>query len=200
MFYSCRVHWFNQVTGFSGTNDAQYLLPTSIHQDDPDHLHQTGTNAKVLADLLHPDNNYYMVTACENGERWTTLELLRMVVAQEPQIRVLLDIGAQILDLSNRALAKTWLDLTPQSHVAGAIYFNEGDELVVLTRNGVVQPLLSSPLVQHLDRCVTYLDDVHTRGTDIKFPHGFRAAVTLGIKVTKDRLVQGMSLLPWLGR
>ena len=192
----CFILWFNQVVGFSGTNDTQYLLPTSIHQDDPDHLHQTGTNARVLADLLHPDNNYYMVTAYENGERWTTLEFLRMIVDQKPQIRVLLDVGAQILDLSNRALAETWLDLTPQPQVAGAIYFNQDDELVVLTRNGAVQSLLSSPLLHHLDRCVTYLDDVHTRGTDIKFPRGFRAAVTLGAKVTKDRLVQGMSLPP----
>ena len=188
----------NRVTGFSGTNDVQYLLPTSIRQDDPDYLHQTGSNAVVLANLLHPDNDHYMVTAYENGERWTTFELLKIVVAQEPEIRVLLDVGAQILDLSNHALAKTWLDLTPASHTAGAIYFNENDELVVLTRNGTVQPLSSSPLLQQLDRCVAYLDDVHTRGTDIKFPRGFRAAVTLGAKLTKDRLAQGMSLSPRL--
>ena len=188
----------NRVTGFSGTNDVQYLLPTSIRQDDPDYLHQTGSNAVVLANLLHPDSDHYMVTAYENGERWTTFELLKIVVAQEPEIRVLLDVGAQILDLSNHALAKTWLDLTPASHTAGAIYFNENDELVVLTRNGTVQPLSSSPLLQQLDRCVAYLDDVHTRGTDIKFPRGFRAAVTLGAKLTKDRLAQGMSLSPRL--
>ena len=183
------------VSGFSGTNDAQYLLPTSIHQDDPDHLHQTGTNARVLANLLHPDNDHYMITAHENDERWTTRELLGMVVAQKPEIRVLLDVGAQILDLSNHALAKVWLDLTPASHTAGAIYFNEKDELRVLTRNGTVQPLSSSPLLQQLDRCVAYLDDVHTRGTDIQFPRGFRAAVTLGTKLTKDRLTQGVYLL-----
>ncbi|KAF8550407.1 hypothetical protein OG21DRAFT_1446652 [Imleria badia] len=187
------------LTGFSGTNDAQYLFPTSVHQDDPDHLHQTGTNARVLVNLLHQDNDHYMVTACDNGERWTTLELLRMVVAQGPEIRVLLDVGAQILDLSNHVLAKTWLDLTATSHAAGAIYFNENDELVVVTRNGTVQPLLSSPLVQQLDRCVAYLDDVHTRGTDLKFPRGFRAAVTLGAKVTKDRLAQGCMRMRMLG-
>ncbi|KAF8548686.1 hypothetical protein OG21DRAFT_1526324 [Imleria badia] len=138
-------------------------VPTSIRQDDPDHLNQTGTNAMVLANLLHQDNDHYMVTACDNGERWTTLELLRMIVAQKPEIHVLLDV-----------------DLTPAYHTARAIYFTTNDGLVVLTRNGTVQPLLSSPLVQRLDQCVAYLDDVHTRGTDIKFPRGFRAAVTLG--------------------
>ncbi|KAF8129296.1 hypothetical protein EV363DRAFT_1451295 [Boletus edulis] len=187
------------VTGFSGTNDAQYLLPTSIHQDEPDYLHQTGTNARVLANILHVDNNHHIVTTHENGERWSTRDLLRTIVAQEPKIRVLLDVGAQVLDLSNRALAETWLDLTLVSDTAGAIYFNEDDVLVILTRNDSVQPLLSSPLAQHIDRCVTYLDDVHTRGTDIKFPHGFRAAVTLGAKVTKDRLAQGCMRMRKLG-
>ena len=180
------------MSGFSGTNDAQYLLPTSIAQDDPDHLRQTGTNAKVLAYLLQPENSSYMVTADGNGERWTTFKLLKTVVAQKPQIRVLLDIGAQILDLSNINVARAWLDCTPATEVAGAIYFGKDDKLMVLARNGTTQPLSSSPLAQQLHLCIAYLDDVHTRGTDIKFPLGFRAAVTLGHKVTKDRLVQGI--------
>ena len=117
-----------------------------------------------------------------------------MVVAQDPGIRVLLDVGAQILDLSNRQVAKAWLDCTPATEIAGAIYFSKDDKLMVLARNGMTQPLSSSPLVEQLHRCVTYLDDAHTRGTDLKFPLGFRAAVTLGHKVTKDRLVQGMSI------
>jgi hypothetical protein len=101
----------------------------------------------------------------------------------------LLDVGSQILDLSNHQVATAWLEIYRDT--AGAIYFNEDDELMVLTRNGVIQPMLSSPLSQRLDRCVVYLDHAHARGTDIKFPIGSRAAVTLGPKVTKDALVQG---------
>ena len=182
-----------RMSGFSGTNDAQYLLPTSIAQDDPDHLRQTGTNAKVLAYLLQPENSSYMVAADENGERWTTLKLLKTVVAQKPQIRVLLDVGAQILDLSNLDVVRAWLDCTSATEVAGAIYFGKDDKLMVLARNGTTQPLSSSPLAQQLHLCVAYLDHAHTRGTDIKFPLGFRAAVTLGHKVTKDHLVQGIA-------
>ncbi|KAF8123615.1 hypothetical protein EV363DRAFT_1547333, partial [Boletus edulis] len=187
------------VTGFSGTNDGQYLLPTSIAQDDPDHLRQTGANARVLAYLLQPENASYMVTADEDGERWTTRKLLGIIVAQNPKIRVLLDVGAQILDLTNLQLAEAWLDHTSPTETAGAIYFSENDELMVLERNGSAQPLSSSPLIQQLHRCVAYLDDAHTRGTDIKFPLGFRAAITLGHKVTKDRLVQGCMRMRKLG-
>ena len=134
-----------------------------------------------------------MVTSDENGARWPTLKLLSMVVDRDPPIHVLLDVGAQILELSNFQVAWAWLDRTPATKTAGAIYFSEDNELMVLTRDGISQPLSSSPLAQQLQRCVAYLDDAHTRGTDLKFPPDFRAAVTLGPKVTKDRLVQGMS-------
>ena len=63
---------------------------------------------------------------------------------------------------------------------------------MVLTRNGN-QPLMGPSLSQQLDCCVIYLDGAHARGTVLTFPRGFRAAVTLGPKVTKDRLVQGIT-------
>ena len=113
-----------------------------------------------------------------------------MVVDQKPQIRVFLDVGAQILDFSNYQVAKAWLGLSSGSD--GAIYFSEDDEPMVLTKDGNCRSLILSPLAQQLERCVVYLDDAHTRGTDLKFPTGFRAGVTLGPKVTKDRLAQGM--------
>ena len=126
----------------------------------------------------------------ENGERRTTKEFLKILVDEKPDIRVLLDVGAQMLELQNDELAQAWLDVS--SDAAAAIYFNEDDELTVLARDGHAQLLLSSPFAQQLDQCVVYLDDAHTRGTDIKFPSGFRAAITLGPKVTKDRLTQGV--------
>ena len=126
----------------------------------------------------------------KNGKRRTTHEFLEILVVQKPEIRVLLDVGAQMLDLQNHELAKAWLDISPDA--SAAIYVNEDDELMACTRDGSTQLLRSSLFAQQLDRCVVYLDDAHTRGTDIKFPSGFRAAVTLGPKVTKDRLVQGM--------
>ncbi|KAG9310892.1 hypothetical protein JVU11DRAFT_8750 [Chiua virens] len=183
------------LTGFSGTNDNRYLLPLHITQHDP--VHQRGTNAKVLAYLLQPENNYYMCATQKNGERLRTVEFLKNLVAQEPEIRVLSDVGAQMLDLENDQLAETWLSVSPGS--SAAIYFNKDDELTVLTREGNKQLLLSSPFAQQLDQCVIYLDDAHTRGTDINFPSGFRAAVTLGPKVTKDRLVQGCMRMRKLG-
>jgi len=145
----------------------------------------------VLAYLLQPENGAYMKTSLMNGERRTARELLELVVDQKPEIRAILDVGAQVLELRNSEFAAAWLEV--KSDALAAIYFNEDDELVVITREGTTQLLLESSFAHRLDECVVYLDDAHTRGTDIRFPDGFRAAVTLGPKVTKDRLTQGMS-------
>ncbi|KAF8121221.1 hypothetical protein EV363DRAFT_954460 [Boletus edulis] len=182
------------ITGFSGTNDGRWLLPMSIAQRDLDH--QRGTNARVLAYLLQHENDSYMV-AHESDTRWSTHAFLQLVTAQQPEIRVLLDVGSQILDLSNLQVAEAWLEISRGA--AGAVYFNENDELMVLTRNGTLSHMSSSALSQQLDRCVVYLDHAHTRGTDIKLPIGSRAAVTLGPKVTKDALIQGCMRMRKLG-
>jgi len=46
----------NLTTGFSGTNDNRYLLPTSITQEVPGF--ELGTNALVLQYLLRPENDH----------------------------------------------------------------------------------------------------------------------------------------------
>ncbi|KAF8129963.1 hypothetical protein EV363DRAFT_1168485, partial [Boletus edulis] len=58
-------------------------------------------------------------------------------------IRVMLDVGAQILDLTNFQLAKAWLDCTPATETSGAIFFNKDDQLMVLERNGSTGPVTS---------------------------------------------------------
>lgn len=178
-------------TGFSGTNDNKYLLPLSITQHDT----QQHTNASVLSYLLQPGINDYISIKQQNDTRLGTIDLLTLLANSkfrnpEP-IRVLLDVGAQVLELNNEQVASTWLKLVPSAHVKAAVYFNEDDVLTVLTREGVKEPVLISAFAERLDDCFVYLDEAHTRGTDLKLPQICRAAVTLGPNLTKDRLVQG---------
>ncbi|KAF9235912.1 hypothetical protein BU15DRAFT_77519 [Melanogaster broomeanus] len=154
------------------------LAPAGILLKKRNWSQQRATNAKVLAYLLQPENNHYICTAREDGERRTAREFVKLLVSQKPDLRVLLDVGAQMLELHNKALATTWLEF--KTDAQAAVYFDDNDELM-------------------LDKCIVYLDDAHTRGTDIKFPLGFRAAVTLGPKVTKDRLAQGCMRMRKLG-
>ncbi|KAI0076422.1 hypothetical protein K474DRAFT_1755904 [Panus rudis PR-1116 ss-1] len=183
-------------TGFSGTNDNRYILPTSIRQrDNPDQL---DTNARVLTLLLLPENNQYRCMQGRFYEPCTSKEFIDVVLQQVPEIRVLLDVGAQVLDLHNEALASYWLSRRPD--LLAAVFFNETDDLTVITQDGSTEALASSSYAQQLDRCLVYLDEAHTRGTDLRLPVGTRAAVTLGPKVTKDRLVQGCMRMRLLGR
>jgi hypothetical protein len=83
-------------TGFSGTNDNRRILPLTIRQNDlPSLAH---TSAEVLTYLLQRRNQDYEVAA-NNGRRFSEFSLLKRL--QERGIRVLIDAGAQILEMTN---------------------------------------------------------------------------------------------------
>jgi hypothetical protein len=176
-------------TGFSGTNDNRFLLPLSIQQQDLPDLHKT--NADVLNLLLRAENRQYISTKDKNGKRLSVQSLIRCVASQSPAIHVLIDVGAQVLEMQNREVVVEWLkcDLNAKA----AVFFDEDDEALVLDRDGHVERLVSSSFHHHLEGCLVYLDEVHTRGVDLRIPGNARAAVTLGPRLAKDRLVQGKS-------
>jgi hypothetical protein len=172
-------------TGFSGTNDNKYLLPLSIEQCDQDS--QRHTNAQVLQYVLQEENRRVVCTNSEDA-----LGLLQRVVRQRPPVMVLLDVGAQVLELENEEVAREWLKLDTRAEVEAAVYFDPStDEIRVVARDGRIQPFVSSLYKKQLGKTLVYLDEAHTRGTDFKFPEESRAVVTLGPKMTKDKLVQG---------
>ncbi|KAG5333650.1 hypothetical protein C0989_005176, partial [Termitomyces sp. Mn162] len=191
-------------TGFSGTNDNRYLLPTSIQQNDStalgdhDPFGQLATNAKALSILLQSENGTYCCLQDMNGHSPTGSDFLELLVKQTPPVRVLLDVGAQMLDMQNTELVSKWLSLVPGLHAV--VFFDDYDELVVMSQDLQIEKFVTSQFNEKLDLCAVYLDDSHTRGTDLKLPNDFRAVVTLGPKLTKDRLVQGCMRMRQLGR
>ena len=99
---------------------------------------------------------------------------------------VLIDCGALLTGMSNRQVAEAVLKLSPHRFRA-AIYFDDENQIVVLDSDGKDTPLAKSPL-QPAHECFTYLDDKHTRGTDLRFAPAAVGAVTVCKKTTKDRL------------
>ncbi|KAI9803787.1 MAG: hypothetical protein M1825_001667 [Sarcosagium campestre] len=187
-------------TGFSGTNDSRYILPLSISQNDlPDQLH---TNATVLSYLLRAENRYQRVKSGSESEEGMldANSLLQLVVSSEPPVRVILDVGAQVLEWKNVEVARRWLDLLPIAGAQAVIFFNDANELSVLGRDGNVEALMVSPFAEQTDQCLVYLDEAHTRGTDLKLPTNYRAAVTLGPRLVKDKLVQACMRMRKLGK
>jgi len=177
-------------TGFSGTNDSRHILPLSVSQCDlPAQLH---TNAGVLDCLLRPENSFIHATQESGRESLDAESLLNIVIKSKPPVRVILDVGAQVLEWKNEEVARSWLSRVKASESQAAVFFDDCNELSVLNRDGITESLMSSPFAKQMDQCLVYLDEVHTRGTDLKLPTNYRAAVTLGPDLTKDRLVQGM--------
>ncbi|CAF4349773.1 unnamed protein product [Rotaria sp. Silwood2] len=181
------------MTGFSGTNDTQLLLPVHIHQCDLPELKKT--DAVVLNNLLQPKNEHYQDLPISASSE----EILKQIVNTEPMIQVILDVGALFIDGSNRQIAIKWLDLSNINRIDYVVYF-EMDSIFVCDRQYQHHAFSTSPASERLDRCLFYLDEIHTRGTDFKFPNEFRAAVTLGNGLTKDRLVQACMRMRKLGK
>lgn len=114
---------------------------------------------------------------------------------------MIIDAGAQILEMDNESLVKAWLLIDIQA--PAAVWFDQNDKPWVYYRDGRLQPLFASPFADNLGECLVYLDEAHTRGTDLKMPANTVAAVTLGPGKTKDQTVQGKLLLGncrWQGR
>ena len=102
---------------------------------------------------------------------------------------MLIDAGAQILEMDNQTVIETWL--TIDTGAPAGMYFDSENRPYIRHRNGTRLPLLASLYAENLGDCLVYLDDVHTRGTDLKMPPYATGALTLGMGQTKDHTVQG---------
>lgn len=176
-------------TGFSGTNDSRHLLPLDVEHLDLEK--QRHTNALVLDNLLRPENAVELLTRLDHGSVSSAVTLLSLVTSMTHQVQVILDVGAQIIDLTNMEVARQWLKILPKGQQKEAVVFFNGDELSVIDQKGNVEQFQTSHYSEKLDDCLVFLDEAHTRGTDLKLPVYYRAAVTLGARLTKDRLAQG---------
>ncbi|RAQ59819.1 hypothetical protein COH20_002093 [Aspergillus flavus] len=181
-------------TGFSGTNDNRGLLPLTIRQNDlPELLH---TNAEVLTYLLQPRNRLYVPATHSDGRRLSELQFIKRLHAMS--IRILIDAGAHILELDNKGFVHKWMEIDYSA--PAAVYFDASSKPWVVDRSKNEVPLLASPFAGNLEGCLVYLDEAHTRGTDLKFPPFAKGALTLSLGQTKDHTVQAAMRLRQLGK
>ncbi|SPO01443.1 uncharacterized protein DNG_04116 [Cephalotrichum gorgonifer] len=184
-------------TGFSGTNDSRRLLPLGMEQLDLEE--QSHTNALVMGYLLQPETSVTDIPPRSTEQESDADALLDLVIGLDPPVRVILDVGAQVLELGNLDVARQWLQKTTDGQTQAVVFFDENDELSVVDRSGYIERLQTSPFASQLDACLVFLDEAHTRGTDLRLPSDYRAAVTLGANQTKDGLMQGCMRMRKLG-
>ncbi|KAM3521004.1 hypothetical protein NHJ13051_006526 [Beauveria bassiana] len=183
-------------TGFSGTTDQCELLPLDMKQLNlPTQAH---TNALVLNNILSTENTVLSVHTELEKRSFDGSDLIDHVI-KDGQIRVILDVGAQVIKLSNRQVAERWLQQTQDSTIKAVLFCDDSDALSVIDRSGTALPLKVSVYANKLDACAVFLDEAHTRGTDLRLPPNYKAAVTLGPGLTKDRLAQACMRMRNLG-
>ncbi|PBP24232.1 hypothetical protein BUE80_DR004858 [Diplocarpon rosae] len=182
-------------TGFSGTNDGKRMLPLTVQQHDLEGL--SHTNALVMTYLLEPRNRRYIHTESHCSKSIPEFELLQKI--HKERIRILIDAGAQILELDNLSLVRYWLSIDLAA--AAAVFFDESSKPMVIYRYSTRRPvsLVETPFAENMSDCLVYLDEAHTRGTDLKLPINARGALTLGLGQTKDHTVQAAMRLRQLG-
>ncbi|KAM3420188.1 hypothetical protein BST61_g3479 [Cercospora zeina] len=185
------------VTGFSGTNDSKCLLPVDVTHLDLDE--QKHTNALVLEHILQPSNGVVLMPPAENVTLSDAERLLTLVMALDQPVQVILDVGAAVLELGNLEVAKTWLKMHDSTKDA-AVFVNDDDDICIVDRDGQIELLRTSSYATRLGSCLIFLDEAHTRGIDLKLPATYRALLTLGAGLTKDRTTQAAMRMRRLGQ
>ncbi|CAF1319399.1 unnamed protein product [Rotaria sp. Silwood1] len=112
------------ITGFSGTNDTQLLLPVHIRQCDLPELQKT--DAIVLNNLLQSNKDHYQYLPISTSSD----DILSHIVKDKSIIQVILGVGALFIDKTNRQIAVKWLDLSDKTKIDYAVYF-ESDSIFV---------------------------------------------------------------------
>lgn len=183
-----------RTTGFSGTNDNKALLPMVIRQNDLPALKHT--NAETMSYLLRPVNRKYQ-SLSDGGKRLSEYQLLQRLSTQH--IRVLLDAGAFILELSNEELARAWLEADRDAKAV--VYFQIDGRAWVWYRSGKNLPLTATPWIWEItEDLLVFFDEAHCRGVDLQLHSNAKAALTLAPGLSKDSIVQAAMRLRALAK
>ncbi|ROW09287.1 hypothetical protein VPNG_05843 [Cytospora leucostoma] len=182
-------------TGFSGTIDSRAVLPLDVSYLALEE--QKFTNAHVLKTLLRSENGLIFLGPISKNTDGVNHDLSHRGSPQQPmsEAETLLSVVVGQKELP-------WLEMSHAQDptVQGAIFFDDNEELMVVDIHGYTECLRTSPYGEQLDVCLVFLDEAHTRGTDLKLPQDYRAAVTLGASLTKDRLAQACMRMRRLGQ
>jgi hypothetical protein len=95
--------------------------------------------------------------ATKDGKRLGEHSFLHML--RQRKIKVLIDAGAQIVEMDNLTLIRTWLEI--DTSAPAGLYFDDDNKPWIYSRNSNTKtPLLASSYADGLHECLIYLDEV----------------------------------------
>jgi hypothetical protein len=173
---------FGRRIGFSGTPSD--ILPQELGSCQ----YERGSDGKVVHYLTSP-----AVCQFEHvPSGWNVYSLLDKISTATPPFHALIDTGALITGMSNKAVAEYLLKVG-LVNMKGVVFLDELDRQMVLLRKGLKVVKLSDSGLAWNER-FTFYDQVHTTGMDIKQTVDACAALTLG----KDMYLILSLLYCWL--
>eukprot|EP00004_Rigifila_ramosa_P027709 TRINITY_DN9118_c0_g1_i2.p1 TRINITY_DN9118_c0_g1~~TRINITY_DN9118_c0_g1_i2.p1 ORF type:complete len:718 (-),score=123.20 TRINITY_DN9118_c0_g1_i2:39-2192(-) len=176
--------------GFSGTDDSALVLPLGVSQKLSDEDTLKRTNGLMFALVLGSQS---IVLKSAEAESLVKEALCHKCSA-------LIDTGALMANLSAESVAQCILkELNSQSTPSfrGVVYFS-GTNWWTMNLSGAKWKKDEAPLSE-LD-CFVYFDEARTRGADIRLRPRAVGMVTIGKKLKKDALVQGVGRMRRLSR
>jgi hypothetical protein len=181
-----RILFENRI-GFSGTPSD--LLPLDLGRCG----YEKGSDGK----MLHVLNDATVACIRHSASDWSVPALLTSVAQAKPQFHTLIDVGAIVTGLSNRAVAE-FLLAHGLSWCEGVVFIDEHDEKMILVRSTMRAVVLSQCGIS-VNKRFAFYDQVHTTGIDIKHCLNARGAVTLGKDMVFRDLAQGAFRLRGIG-
>lgn len=167
------VSLFSRISGFTGT----LWNGMSMHKNLQAHP-ENGIEAKTITLLYHKTKNHEMICANEGS----TKSMLQQININYDMI---IDIGGYFKDASTTDIAA---EIARHLNKPVA-YYNSSGELVCKENQREI-PLSQSKLSEN--QRVTFLDQVHTTGSDVKQHRQAVAVVTIGRNTLLRDLLQGV--------
>ncbi|KAG6975154.1 hypothetical protein JG688_00002681 [Phytophthora aleatoria] len=176
--------------GFSGTNDNHRLLPLSVTQCEPNEPSLLGTNGKMIDKILQVTHSYEVIRP--SPERTSIPWQSVLLFATDKKAQALIDTGALLAGVSNHEAATFLLEQTGFGF-AGVTYFDGRREsncwMIAEKTRRVVIPLEKASMTE--SETFVIFDEARSRGSDMKLSPNASALLTLGPRLTKDKLMQG---------
>ncbi|KAG3165355.1 hypothetical protein PI124_g15199 [Phytophthora idaei] len=184
--------------GFSGTNDNHRLLPLSVTQCEPNEPSLLGTNGKMIDKILQVTHSYEVIRP--SPERTSIPWQSVLLFATDKKAQALIDTGALLAGVSNHEAATFLLEQTGFGF-AGVTYFDGRREsncwMIAEKTRRVVIPLEKASMTE--SETFVIFDEARSRGFDMKLSPNASALLTLGPRLTKDKLMQGAGRMRQIG-
>ncbi|ETN11483.1 hypothetical protein PPTG_10359 [Phytophthora nicotianae INRA-310] len=184
--------------GLSGTNNNHRLLPLSVQQCEPNEPLLVGTNGKMIDKILQVTQGYEVIRPISIRSPIPWQDVLLFAIDKKTQ--ALIDTGALLAGVSNLEAAQFLLD--QNGFVFGGVtYYDSRMDfncwMIAEKTRRVVMPLKKSSMLE--SETFVVFDEARSRGSDMKLPSNASAVLTLGPKLTKDKLMQGAGRMRQLG-